>query len=150
MVADAAAMAYLLELERTAVIAYRTVLPKLSTSSARVVAHEFMRHEEAHRDALEHAMHALHARVPPVRPTSRYSAGFPPIRTGQDALRFVLDIENTQVSAYAEALTIALIPDTRVALASILGAEAEHMSVILGELHKPQASQALVTGSAPA
>jgi hypothetical protein len=32
---------------------------------------------------------------------------------------------------------------------SILGAEAEHMSVILGELHEPQAARALVTGSSP-
>ena len=76
-------------------------------------------------------------------------AGFPAIKTTQDALRFVLDIENTQVSAYADALVTIFTPALRVTVASILAVEAEHMSVILGELHQPQASQSLVTGNAP-
>ena len=64
-------------------------------------------------------------------------------------LRFALDVENTQVSAYGDSLGSIVTPALRTELASILAVEAEHMSVILGALHEPQASQALVTGNAP-
>src|SRR3989442_11104754 len=100
MVADAAAMASLLELERTAVIAYGVAEPRLAGGGARGVAREFIPHEQEHQAALEQALRSLRARGLPPRPRSHYPAGVPTIQTPQDALRFILDIENTQVSAY--------------------------------------------------
>ena len=146
--ADSAAVGALLELERTAVIAYEVAQGKLR-GAARTVAQRLRGHERAHGRAIEQALGSLGARVPPLRPRSRYMAGFPTVTTTQDALRFVLDIENTQVSAYADALGTIFTPALRVTVAAILAVEAEHMSVILGELHQPQASQSLVTGNAP-
>jgi hypothetical protein len=64
-------------------------------------------------------------------------------------LRFALDVENTQISAYGESLGSIVTPELRSTLLAILGTEAEHMSAILGELHEPQASRALVTGNTP-
>jgi rubrerythrin len=147
--ADAGAMASLLEVERTAVIAYGLAEQRLAGRPARGVAREFMRHEQEHQRAILRAMRALHAYIPPPRPRSRYTAGFPTIQTDQQALRFILDVENTQVSAYADALQNVLTPELRATVASILAAEAEHMSVVLGELHQPQAPQSLVTGNTP-
>jgi Ferritin-like domain len=148
MKTDSATMAALLELERTAVIAYEVAQAKL-LGSARAAAARLRTQELAHERAIEQGLRSLAAGVAPARPRSRYAVGFPTIRTAQDALRFVLDIENTQVSAYGDAVGTLLTPQLRETVASILAVEAEHMSVILGELHQPQASQSLVTGNAP-
>ena len=64
-------------------------------------------------------------------------------------LRFALDVENTQVSAYGDSLGVVVTPALRATLLSILGTEAEHMSVLLGALGQPQAPQAFVTGNSP-
>jgi rubrerythrin len=64
-------------------------------------------------------------------------------------LRFALDVENTQIAAYGDALGTVVTPELRSTLLAILATEAEHMAVLLGALHQPQATQALVTGNAP-
>jgi len=146
--ADAAQLNALLDLERTAVLAY-SVGQSLLSGSSLALARRFAGHERAHEQALTQALRGLGARPAPARPERSYLAGFPPLRTAQDVLRFALDVENTQISAYGDGLGIVVTPSLRTTLLSILGTEAEHMSVLLGALHQPQASQALVTGNAP-
>lgn len=138
----------LLDLERTAVLAYTVARGKL-TGAARELARTLREHEVEHRRAIEQALFDLGAHPVPPRPESSYATGFPPLRNERDVLRFALDIENTQVSAYGESLGSLVTPELRVTLLSILGAEAEHMSAILGLLHEPQAARAFVTGNAP-
>lgn len=145
---DAAVANALLDLERTAVIAYELATERLS-GAARAVARAFGEHEREHRRAIEQALTDLGAHPVPPRPRSSYVAGFPPLRGQQDALRFVLDVENTQVAAYGDSLGAVVTPELRATLLAILGTEAEHMSVVLGELREPQAPRSLVTGSAP-
>jgi rubrerythrin len=148
MRSDASVLNALLDLERTAVLAYAVGRRRL-TGEARAVARTLMAHERRHQRAVEDAIRDLGAHPVPPRPAAAYSDGFPPLRTTRDVLRFALDIENTQISAYGESLGSLATPRLRVMLGSILTAEAEHMSVILGQLGEPQAPQALVTGSAP-
>ncbi|HKP90227.1 MAG TPA: DUF4439 domain-containing protein [Thermoleophilaceae bacterium] len=145
---DAAVTNALLDLERMAVIAYGVAGQRL-TGTARTTARDFRDHEREHQRAMEEAIGDLGAHVVPARPRASYVDGFPPLRSEQDALRFVLDVENTQIAAYGDSLGAVVTPGLRATLLAILGAEAEHMSVILGELHEPQAARALVTGSAP-
>jgi hypothetical protein len=145
---DSAVTNSLLDLERMAVIAYELASERLS-GSARQVARAFREHELAHQRAMEDALRDLGAHPVPPRPRSSYVDGFPPLRSAQDALRFVLDVENTQVAAYGDSLGAVVTPGLRATLLAILGTEAEHMSVVLGELHEPQAARSLVTGSAP-
>jgi ferritin-like protein len=145
---DAAVTNALLDLERMAVIAYDLAGRRLR-GRARATAHAFRDHESEHRRAMEHAVRDLGAHPVPARPRASYVEGFPPLRTEQDALRLVLDVENTQVSAYGDSLGSIVTPELRATLLAILGAEAEHMSVVLGELHEPQAPRSLVTGNAP-
>jgi bacterioferritin (cytochrome b1) len=145
---DAAVMNSLLDLERTAILAYELARRLLSGPALRF-ARTFREHEVEHRRAVEQAILDLGAHPVPARPDDSYTAGFPPLRTAPDVLRFALDIENTQISAYGESLGSIVTPELRATLLTILGAEAEHMSVILGQLHEPQASRALVTGNAP-
>jgi len=145
---DAALMNALLDLERMAVIAYTLGAARLS-GTARSLAHTFREHELEHQRAAERAIRDLGAHPVPARPERSYTDGFPPLQTANDVLRFALDVENTQIAAYGESLGSVVTPELRATLLAILGAEAEHMSAILGELHEPQASRAFVTGSAP-
>jgi Ferritin-like domain len=145
---DAAVTNALLDLERMAVIAYELAGRRLS-GPARAALQPFLGQEREHQRTMESAIRALGAHPVPPRPRASYVQGFPPLRTEQDALRFVLDVENTQVAAYGDSLASLVTPELRATVLSILGAEAQHMSVILGELHEPQAARSLVTGSSP-
>ncbi|HEX8073876.1 MAG TPA: DUF4439 domain-containing protein [Thermoleophilaceae bacterium] len=138
----------LLDLERTAVLAYTVGQARLRGAARRAAA-TVLEQERAHEREVRRAVLSLGARPIRARPDREYLAGFPRLATAQQALQFALDVENTQVSAYGESLGSLVTPELRATVASILAAEAEHMSVILGALHEPQASQALVTGNAP-
>jgi hypothetical protein len=147
--ADAALMNSLLDLERMAVLAYTQGLALLK-GPALSLARTFREHEIEHRRAVEQAIRDLGAHPVPARPDRSYTDGFPPLGDASAVLRFALDVENTQISAYGESLGSIVTPELRATLLAVLGAEAEHMSAILGQLHEPQASRALVTGNAPA
>jgi rubrerythrin len=146
--ADAAVLNALLDLERTAVLAYSLGQRRLSGAGL-TLARRFTDHERAHERAVEQAILRVGGQPARARPDRSYTSGFPALRTASDVLRFALDLENTQISAYGEALGTVVTPEIRPTLLSILATEAEHMSVLLGELHEPQATQALVTGNAP-
>ena len=146
--ADAAVESALIEAERTAIAAYRLGMGRLA-GAARATGVRFVGHEQEHEGALTRAILSLGGKPPIRRTPAAYSAGFPRLSDAESALRFALDVENTQVSAYVNALGTVATPGLRATLASILATEAEHMSVILGELHEPQAPQAVVTGSKP-
>ena len=145
---DAAIANALLDLERMAVLAYELALERLS-GTARESARAFREHEREHQRAMEQALFDLGAHPVPARPRESYVEGFPPLPNTQAALRFVLDVENTQIAAYGDSLGAVVTRGLRATLLAILGTEAEHMSVVLGELHEPQAARSLVTGSAP-
>jgi ferritin-like protein len=146
--ADAAVMNSLLDLERMAVLAYTLGVKRLK-GPALGLALAFREHEREHQRAVEQAVRDLGAHPVPPRPARSYTDGFPPLGSMRDVLRFALDVENTQISAYGESLGSLVTPELRATLLSILGTEAEHMSAILGLLHEPQASRALVTGNTP-
>jgi rubrerythrin len=146
--ADIAVLNALLDLERTAVLAYTLGRARLRGSGL-ALARRFTDHERAHEQAVERAILKLGGRPAPARPERSYTAGFPALATAQEVLRFALDVENTQISAYGDAIGTVVTPDLRAMLLSVLGTEAEHMSVLLGALGEPPATQALVTGNAP-
>jgi rubrerythrin len=147
--ADAAVMNSLLDLERTAVLAYTVGQDKLS-GAARRAMRTLLAQEKEHEHAIERAVLSLGVHPIRARPAAQYTSGFPPLASAGQVLRFALDVENTQVSAYGDSLGTIVTPELRATIASILATEAEHMAVVLGALHEPQAAQALVTGNAPA
>ena len=85
----------------------------------------------------------------PPRPSSSYATGFPRLRSREDALRFALDVEETQVAAYGDSMPALFTPELRVTMATILGAQAEHLAVLLGELDEPQAPREFLVGEPP-
>jgi Ferritin-like domain len=141
---DGAVIASLLDAERTAVIAYGTARRRLGG-----LADDFVGHERAHARALEKALVDLGIEPQPPRPQSAYSTGFPPLRSREDALRFALDVEETQIAAYGDSMPALFTPELRVTVATILGNQAEHLAVLLGELGEPQAPRDFIVGKPP-
>lgn len=138
---DAAIVTSLLDAERTAAVAYATARPRLGR-----LARGFLSHELAHARALEKALVELGGEPEPPRPSSAYASGFPPLRSREDALRFVVDVEQTQVAAYGDSLAAIFTPELRVTVATILGNQGEHLAVLLGELGEPQAPKDFLVG----
>lgn len=138
----------LLDLERTGVLAYGAIRDRL-TGAARAAADGFLEHDRAHARALERALGELGTEPTPPRPAAAYRSEFPPLRSVEDALRFALDVEETQIAAYGDSVPALFTPELRVTVATILATQAEHMAVVLGELDEPQAPEAFLVGGPP-
>jgi rubrerythrin len=137
--ADAAILNALLELEHTAVAVY-------TAASLGGAARRFRDHERRHAARLSQEIRRLGGSPVEAKPLADYERGFPALRTPRDALRLAVDVENTAVAAYIDALPKLTDPALRATVAATLTVEAEHMSVLLGELGEPQVPRALVTG----
>jgi hypothetical protein len=145
---DAAVLGYLLDLEYATVAAYEYLAPRLR-GRARGLGGEFRDHARAHAEALRIAIADLGGDGDPPKPAAEYRAALPALRGERSALELALDVEQTAVAAYAEALTKLFTDPLRATLATILAVEAEHAAVWLGELGRPQVPQAFVTGPPP-
>jgi rubrerythrin len=137
-------MASLLELERTAVLAYDALRERLGDLAVR-----FLEHERAHARALERGMVELGIEPEPPRPRSAYARDFPSLGTREDALRFALDVEQTQIAAYGDSVPTLFTPELRVTTATVFNTQAEHMAVLLGRLGEPQSPRDFVIGEPP-
>ncbi len=145
---DAAILDALLDLEHSSIAAYAAIAAKLR-GRALASAHAFIGHERSHAAALEAAIRKLGSTPSPARTRSEYESTFPRLRGERDALSFALDVENTAVSAYADALGKFVTDSVRVTAATILVTESEHAAVVLGDLGRPQVPEPFVTGPPP-
>lgn len=132
-----------LDLENMAVAAY-TAGAKLLKGDALAVGRQFLGHEQEHADGLTQAIKNLGGR--PNR--KRDSFDFPTLRDQSDVLRFAVELENTAVAAYIDALPKLNKADLRATVAAIVTNEAEHIAVLLGALGRPQFPDAFVIGKA--
>jgi rubrerythrin len=145
---DAAVLNALLDQEHSSIAAYTLIAGHLR-GAALASARRFVAQERRHADVLARAVGALGGTPTPPRPTAEYAQGFPRLRSARDALSFALDVETTAVAAYSDALGKIATDGIRVTAASILVTEAEHASVVLGDLGRPQVPQPFVTGPPP-
>jgi rubrerythrin len=134
-------IAALLDAERLAVIAYGSARARLGELGTDLLAHE-----RAHARALEKALVRLGVEPEPPRPRSAYAQDFPPLRTREDALRFAVDVEQTQVAAYGDSIPAVFTPEVRVTVATIFATQAEHLAVLLGALDEPQSPRDFLVG----
>jgi rubrerythrin len=132
-----------LDLELMAVAAYRAGIALLA-GEVREVAKRFLDQEREHAAGLASAI--KHAGGTPNRAKASYD--FPRLRTQADVLRFAVDIENTAIAAYIDALPKLGKGDLRATAAAILANEAEHIAVLLGALGMQQVPAAFVVGKA--
>jgi rubrerythrin len=131
-----------IDLENTAIAAYTAGAPLLKGELVKV-ARAFLGQEKEHADALSTAV--THLGGHPSRPKASYD--FPRVRTQRDVLLLANMIEHQAIAAYLEALPKLSSPDLRATAAAIVTNEAEHVSVLLGALGRPQVPTAFVTGS---
>ncbi len=132
-----------LDLELMAVAAYKAGAGKMR-GSVLAIAKRFLEQEQEHADGLAAAI--KDADGVPNRAKSSYD--FPVLRTQADALRFAVDLENTAIAAYIDALPKLSENDLRATAASIITNEAEHLSVLLDALGRDPVPAAFVTGQA--
>jgi rubrerythrin len=138
---DATLLNTALELEMTAVAAYRGGA-RLLRGSAAELARTFLAHEEEHLRFVERAIRRAGAR--PIRLTE--PPDFPELRTGDDFLEFAVEGENEAVFAYTEIVPQLSDPRLRADIASILTNEAQHAAALRQELGQQPVPQAVVTG----
>ena len=132
-----------LDLELRAVAAYKAGAAKLRGSRLAIVK-VFLEQEQEHADGLAAAI--KDADGTPNRAKSAYD--FPVLRTEADVLRFAIDLENTAIAAYIDALPKLSQGELRATAASIITNEAEHLSVLLDSLGRDPVPEAFVTGRA--
>jgi rubrerythrin len=131
-----------LDLEFMVVAAYKAGAAHLQ-GRALQIGKLFLEQEQAHADGLSSAI--KDADGVPNRPKSS-GYDFPLLRTQADVLRFTVDLENTAIAAYIDALPKLSASDLRATAASIITNEAEHLSVLLDALGRDPTPSAFVTG----
>ncbi len=134
-----------LDLELMAVAAYKAGAAHLRGDVLKA-GKLFLEQEQEHADGLSSAIRD--AGGTPNK--ARASYDFPKLGSQNDVLRFALDIENTAIAAYIDALPKLGKGDLRATAAAIVSNEAEHIAVLLGALGKQQVPDAFVVGKAPA
>jgi rubrerythrin len=132
-----------LDLELLAVAAYKMGAGRLRGSRLALVK-VFLEQEQEHADGLGGAIKDLDGT--PNRAKSSYD--FPVLRSEADVLRFAIDLENTAIAAYIDALPKFSDKDLRSTAASIITNEAEHVSVLLDALGREPVPDAFVNGRA--
>ena len=119
-----------------------TVIGGAARRATRTIAEQ----EREHAGRLEQAVRALGGRPNPPKTREEYARAFPRLREGDDALRFAVDLENAAVRFYLESLPKLTSPALRRLAGAIATNEAQHAAVLRGELGRPQAPDAFVTG----
>ncbi|MBA3746114.1 MAG: ferritin-like domain-containing protein [Solirubrobacterales bacterium] len=132
-----------LDLELMAVAAYKAGAAKL-TGDVLAVGKHFLEQEQEHADGLMAAI--KDAGGTPNRAKKSYE--FPELKSQKDVLRFALDLENTVIASYIDALPKLGEGDLRATVAAIVANEAQHVAVLLGALGEPQVPDAFVVGNA--
>jgi len=132
-----------LDLELMAVAAYKAGA-MLLTGEVLAVGRQFLEHEQEHADGLATAIKDAGGR--PNR--SKPSYDFPQLKSQTDVLRFAVDLENTAIAAYIDALPKLGKGDLRATASAIVANEAEHVAVLLGALGEQQVPDAFVVGKA--
>jgi rubrerythrin len=130
-----------LDLELRAVEGYKLGAGRLRGERLAIVK-GFLEQEQAHADGLGSAIKDLGGQ--PNRAKSAYD--FPRLRTEADALRFAIELEDTAIASYIDALPKLSDADLRATAASIITNEAEHMSILLDALGRDPVPSAFVTG----
>ncbi|MEA2450542.1 MAG: hypothetical protein QOG63_2474 [Thermoleophilaceae bacterium] len=146
---DAAVLAFLLDMEESAVVAYDYIASRLA-GPALALARQFGGQERDHAAALRRAMADLGKPADPPKAAGEYRTEFPALRSAPDALAFALDLEQTAIGAYGDAFGKLFTDPLRGTLATIMATEAEQAAAWLGRLGRPQVPDAFVTGTPPA
>jgi rubrerythrin len=130
-----------LDLELMAVAAYKAGAARLK-GDVLAIGKLFLEQEQEHADGLMAAIEHAGGRAN----KAKSSYDFPELRSQTDVLRFAIDLENTAIAAYIDALPKLGKGDLRATASAIISNEAEHVAVLLGALGEQQVPDAFVVG----
>ncbi|MEY2515877.1 MAG: hypothetical protein QOJ89_3235 [bacterium] len=130
-----------LDLELMAVAAYKAGAARLKGDVLQV-GKLFLEQEQEHADGLVAAIEDAGGRPN----KAKRSYDFPELRSQTDVLRFAIELENTAIAAYIDALPKLGKGDLRATAAAIISNEAEHVAVLHGVLGEEQVPDAFVVG----
>lgn len=137
-----------LALELRAVATYAAA-PRFLSGDPLETMERFAAQEREHVDALGRAIEELGAT--PVEPESerahRDELSLTELEAEDDFLNFAVDLENAAIAVFGSAANRVASPELRRTLFSVIATEAEHLSVLLGELSEPQVPDAFVFGT---
>lgn len=142
---DIAIMNTALELERTALAAYGLGAAEAAGTTGRLLR-DLAAQEREHERALVEAIDGLGGTPRKERPREEYARGFPPFDSAAAVVRFGVDVENTAIAAYVEALPKLSSAGLRQMVVAILTNEAEHAALLRLELNQFPAAEAFETG----
>jgi rubrerythrin len=140
-----------LDLEHTAIAAY-TAGAALLKGEVLAVGKQFLEQEQEHADGLSSAITDLGDTPNRAKSADEYKQelGLGKLQSQEDVLKFAVDLENTAVAAYIDALPKLSDHKLRQTAAAIVTNEAEHLSVLVGALTNndpaKQVPDAFVTG----
>jgi rubrerythrin len=139
-----------LALELGAVVLYEFGADEVE-GAAGEVAQRFAAVEAEHVDALRAEIEALGGTPVEERSREEYERDFPfdRLREEENFLNFAVDLENTTLAAYIDAMFGLGDGGVRRTVLGIAGADAGQLSVVLGELGEPQVPDAFVVGAQP-
>ena len=142
----AALLGSLLALERAVIAAYG-VAGEVLRGEARATAQAIGEQEREHARTLERLIGKLGGDPPAGRSAEEYERTFPRLRSQDDALRFLEDLEQRQVRAYLEAL--AELPELglRRTAAEIGAAEGAQLAAVRVLDGRPASPNAFETGA---
>ncbi len=139
--ADVEILNGVLDLELMAVAAYKTGAARLSGAMLQL-GKTLLEQEQDHVDALSAAISDLGGR--PNRAKASYD--LPRLGSQPAVLRFAVEIENTAIAAYIDALPKLTQGELRATASAIITNEAEHLAVLRDALGMEPAPDAFVTG----
>ncbi len=131
----------LLHLEHAAIAAYTAGTPLLSTSMAKAGA-LFLNDELSHAGELDGLIREAGAK--PIQPAPSYALGHP--RNTEEVLMLFHAVENAQIAAYLNAITLLEPGVVKQQVASILANDAQHVAVVRAALGTTAIPSAFVTG----
>ena len=138
---DIAILDHALALELTAIAAYRRAAEPLG-GEALEAFEAFLIQEQEHADALTKAIKQLGGTAS----ADRARLDYPDLGSRRQALAFAADLENVLIAAYLAAVQRLSASNLRAIAGEIASVEAGHLAVISGELGRPQAPDAFVSG----
>ena len=142
---DVPILALILDVERTSIAAYALGISRLR-GDALDLARELADQERQHAERLERLIKDLGRTPHPAKPAEHYQRGFPSLADELDVLTLAIDVENTAIAAYLDALPKLSTGSLRATAAAIATNEAQHLSLLRDALDRPAVPDAFVTG----
>jgi rubrerythrin len=134
-----------LDMENTMLAAYAAGAGLLRGGERDAVG-DVVGQERDHAARLAQVIRERDGRTNPPKTPEEYARSFPRLRSGRDALRFAVDLENAAIRLYLEAMPFLSEPELRQTAAAIATSEAGHAALLRDELGRPPVPDAFVTG----